>query len=210
MYRCTSRGRLNRPLVAGLREEESSNRSFHSLLQQQSPRACNCKHWTLFSDFLPLFIISPSLDPFRYRGHSTPFIFLFFFFFFFPNGPFVESGYLSRSSSIYDKCFDQKRVILIFAILWILESIYFLKIVIYLLDLGIEISFLPPLEFSFHLNSTVIASIKVTRNKLRPLAYTSRHRLRSISPTRLNFSINIQQRPERGPADTYVTSTVAG
>lgn len=105
VYRCTSRGRLNRPLVVGLREEEeSSKRSFHLLLQQQFLQACNCKHWTLFSGFFcqPGFYYSPSLDPFRYRGYSTPFwtSFLRFPFFFFSSQTIVfrylsEMEYLS-------------------------------------------------------------------------------------------------------------------
>lgn len=122
VYRCTSRGRLNRPLVVGLREEEeSSKRSFHLLLQQQFLQACNCKHWTLFSGFFcqPGFYYSPSLDPFRYRGYSTPFWTSFlrfpFFFLFFPNDRipiFIGNGiFISGSSSIYEKCFNQTPLI---------------------------------------------------------------------------------------------------
>lgn len=89
VYRCTSRGRLNRPLVVGLREEEeSSKRSFHLLLQQQFLQACNCKHWTLFSGFfLPTrFLLFPIFGPVSISRIFLPhfehrsFDFLFFFF----------------------------------------------------------------------------------------------------------------------------------
>lgn len=126
MYRCTSRGRLNRPLVVGLREEEveeeedRSNRSLFACFCNNSfLEPCNCKHWTLFSDFLParFLLFPPIFGPvsisrifYPISNIVPPVSFLFS-----SSSSSSKTVVLSvwkwificnRSSSIYEKCFD--------------------------------------------------------------------------------------------------------